>query len=68
MRNDTTLVKTEEPRSNPWAQPREAARRSNGGARRRAIAREFPGFLIRLVGERRLRRLPAEDLRPHRYD
>lgn len=39
-----------------------------GRRRARSIRQEFPDFLIRLVGERRLACLPVETPRPHSFD
>ena len=41
---------------------------AGGPHQTRDVRREFPGFLIRLVGEEQLRRLPDEPACPRSYD
>ncbi len=64
------MAKFESNLGDPGTLPLRSGHQPAGVGRRRArsIRQEFPDFLIRLVGERRLQCLPVETPLSHRYD
>ena len=64
------MEKFEENAGDSSSPPLRSGQQPAGAGRRRArsIRQEFPDFLIRLVGERRLQCLPVEAPLSHRYD